>query len=83
MDNMEKSFKVIQDLIDKAFLRFWSGVPEDRVSLKGSAPLYESFEDYTAKTGKRFRMTKDQKDRGLSRGDAFNEFIRNAEKGDK
>jgi hypothetical protein len=35
--------------------------------------LYESIEDYTSKTGKRFRMTKDQKSRRLSRTQAFNE----------
>ena len=35
--------------------------------------LYESIEDYVAKTGKRFRMTKDQKHRELSREQAFNE----------
>jgi len=37
-------------------------------------PLYESIEDYTAKTGKRFRMTKNQKARGLSRDEAFVEM---------
>ena len=38
-----------------------------------TTPLYESIEDYTAKTGKRFRMTKEQKQRELSREQAFNE----------
>jgi hypothetical protein len=36
-------------------------------------PVYESIEDYTAQTGKRFRMTKDQKSRNLSREQAFTE----------
>ena len=31
--------------------------------------------DYLERTGKRFRMTKDQKDRGLSREDAVSEFL--------
>ena len=75
MDNMEKNFKVIQDLIDKAFKRFWLGDKDSRVSLRGSAPLYESIEEYTAKTGKRFRMTKEQKSRELSRDEAFVEFV--------
>jgi len=35
--------------------------------------LYESIEDYVNKTGKRFRMTKDQKQRDLSREQAFTE----------
>jgi hypothetical protein len=36
--------------------------------------LYECIADYTEKTGKRFRMTKNQKDRGLSRDEAFSEM---------
>ena len=36
-----------------------------------SASLYESIEDYTAKTGKRFRMTKEHKNLGLTREEAF------------
>lgn len=40
---------------------------------KGLVPVYESIEEYTAKTGKRFRVTKDQKDRQLTREQAFNE----------
>ena len=36
--------------------------------------IYSSIQDYTEKTGKRFRMTKDQKARNLSREQAFDEF---------
>ena len=36
--------------------------------------LYEGITDYTEKTGKRFRMTKNQKARGLSREEAFSEM---------
>jgi len=38
--------------------------------------LYESIEHYTQLTGKRFRMTKDQKNRNISREEAFQEFLR-------
>ena len=38
-------------------------------------PLFESIEDYQKTSGKRFRMTKDQVSRGISREDAFLEFI--------
>lgn len=38
-------------------------------------PLYETAQDYTAATGKRFRMTKDQVARGISRDEAFKEFM--------
>jgi hypothetical protein len=37
--------------------------------------LWASIEAYKEATGKRFRMTKDQKSRGLSRETAFKEFI--------
>ena len=36
---------------------------------------WASIEAYKEATGKRFRMTKDQKSRGLSRDQAFKEFI--------
>mgnify|MGYP001583208314 CR=1 FL=1 len=35
--------------------------------------VFESIEHYTEQTGKRFRKTKDQTDRGLTREQAFNE----------
>ena len=38
-------------------------------------PLFETILEYTTSTGKRFRMTKDQVARGISREDAFKEFI--------
>ena len=36
---------------------------------------YQSPEDYRAKTSKRFRMTKEQVAKGLSRDEAFEQFI--------
>lgn len=38
-----------------------------------SGILYESFDEYTAKTGKRFRMTKEEKSAGLTREEAFHQ----------
>lgn len=35
------------------------------------SPIYESIEDYEDKTGKRFRMKKDEKEEGLTREEAF------------
>lgn len=43
-------------------------------------PVWESIEHYTKDTGKRFRMTKDQKARNISRQEAFQEFLRNGAK---
>jgi hypothetical protein len=38
-------------------------------------PLFESIEQYQTTSGKRFRMTKDQVARGISREQAFQEFV--------
>ena len=47
--------------------------PAPKEELTPTTPaLYESIEDYTAQTGKRFRMTKDQKELGMTREEAFN-----------
>ena len=81
---MEKGFKAIQGLIDRAFTRLWPTDGEKFSTVGGktlSPPItsshgvYESIDDYTTQTGKRFRMTKEQKSRGLSRNEAFKEFI--------
>lgn len=40
-------------------------------------PLFESIEQYQATSGKRFRMTKDQVTRKISREEAFKEFVQN------
>lgn len=41
-----------------------------------ATPQFESIEHYTKMTGKRFRMTKEQKTRNISREEAFQEFLR-------
>jgi len=48
-------------------------IHEIMLSTKTPPYFYGSIEEYTHITGKRFRMTKDQKARNLSREDAFNE----------
>ena len=40
-----------------------------------SHPLFENIEQYQTTSGKRFRMTKNQVARGISREDAFKEFV--------
>jgi len=42
-----------------------------------SEPIYASIDAYTKATGKRFRMTKAQKERGLNRDQAFKETYDN------
>jgi len=76
----DKFFDELSSLINDAF----DGVFGRKISQpKKPAPkvkeqpktssLYESIEDYTAKTGKRFRMTKEQKTLGLTREEAFSQ----------
>jgi len=47
--------------------------PQEVCETEILTPVYESIEDYTEQTGKRFRMTKDQKTRNLTREEAFAE----------
>ena len=69
-------------MIDKAFANYYK--KENKMENQPQAeprenePIlltttYLTIEDYTRQTGKRFRMTKDQKARGVSRKQAFNE----------
>jgi len=86
MGTIEDNFEVFTKLIDKAFdsifdkkkgdTKLEPQVRDDAVS----GYIYESIEDYKAKTGKRFRMTRDQKQREISRQEAFAEFLVNLEK---
>jgi len=73
------------NLIDKAFNTHYKNgaetqtrAPEPELKLAPvseeqpkTPALYESIEEYTATTGKRFRMTKDQKELGMTREEAF------------
>jgi hypothetical protein len=75
-DNQERFYKILEDVIDKAFEQSWRKV-EKRSSKKAKNSderVYESIEQYKEETGKRFRMTRDQKGRGLSREEAFKEI---------
>ena len=73
-----KSF--ISDIIAQSFSEelesdTGKGKNEEVVAEFEPGNVYESIEDYSQKTGKRFRMTKEQKERELSRDAAFEEFI--------
>lgn len=63
----EKFMQLFDSLIEEVF--------DEVYSKSKTTSLYESIDDYTKKTGKRFRMTKEQKNKGLSREEAFKEFI--------
>jgi hypothetical protein len=65
MDNIEDRLK---DLVSEAMRKELAN--RDDVN----APFID-IEDYKKKTGKRFRMTKDQRDAGLSREQAFQQFM--------
>lgn len=80
MTNKDKSkddvFHPLATLIEAAFSDHYKEKPVTEVQPQvavTNVPLYESIEDYKAKTGKRFRLKKDQKERGLTRDEAFAE----------
>jgi hypothetical protein len=69
--------EMIEGLINEVFSDHYKGktvTPKPDPSRDHFPNLYESIEDYTAQTGKRFRMTKEQKSRELTREQAFNEL---------
>ena len=71
---MEKDndfMKILEDLLDEVF----NDSMEKHFDDKKPEVIYENIEDYTTKTGKRFRMNKDQKEWGLSREDDFGELF--------
>ena len=66
---------IIDEAFDKVFgrgndIKETKAAPKEELTPTTPA-LYESIEDYTAKTGKRFRMTKTQKELGMTREEAF------------
>jgi len=74
-DEQSRFYKILEDVIDRAFKQSWVKVGgKEKTSKNASDMLYESIEDYKEKTGKRFRMKRDQKDRGLTREEAFKEI---------
>ena len=76
-DNDNGFFDVLSNIIDEAFSKAFK---EKKEVSHSANPEYVSIEEYTGKTGKRFRMTKDQMDRGLTREEAFEELYLNEEK---
>jgi len=78
-DNQDdKSFmEMLTGLVNEVFSDHFDGKstksePASPVEEQPTNPVtYESIEDYTAKTGKRFRMTKKHKELGLTRDEAF------------
>jgi len=71
-DDKEKDLMtLLNELMDEVFKEKM----DDHFDGKKPEIFYESIEDYTSKTGKRFRMNKDQKERNLSRDEAFRELF--------
>ena len=54
---------------------FSSALSEEKVEEPKVNHIPQTIEEYTELTGKRFRMTKAQKEFGMSRQEAFEEFI--------
>jgi|3_EtaG_2_1085321.scaffolds.fasta_scaffold447598_1 hypothetical protein len=71
--NTDERFEKFDAMVDRAFAKAFEvrtpSEPKRKVT-----ESYASIEEYTNKTGKRFRMLKEQKDRGLNRQEAFEEL---------
>jgi len=71
---MEKE-KPLHEIMDSLLDEMFNDSMEKHFDAKKPEVIYENIKDYTSKTGKRFRMNKDQKERGLSREEAFGELF--------
>ena len=78
-NNEDRTMQILTDLIDDLFSTHYNKETKMQAEPMKSAPvkeqsptLYESIQDYTNQTGKRFRMTKRQKELGMTREEAFN-----------
>ena len=65
--------KRLDDMISSIFSSSLKG--EEKVEEEKTYAGPRSIQEYTESTGKRFRVTKDQKERGLSRDEAFKESM--------
>jgi len=71
MEKDKDLYDILEGILDEVF----NESMEKHFDDKKPEVIYENIEDYTSKTGKRFRMNKDQKERGLSREEAFGELF--------
>ena len=71
MDKDKDLYEMMEEILNEVF----PDTMEKHFDEKKPEVIYENIEDYTNKTGKRFRMNKDQKERGLSREEAFGELF--------
>ena len=71
IDPRKEIDKLLHDFMVKE-LRQKSEPPEN--------PLFETIEQYKKTTGKKFRMTKEQKARKISREEAFKEYVNKVSK---
>ena len=69
---MTDFIKQLDKMIEKALKKELSKNKEPETTIQE----FKDIEDYQRKTGKRFRMLKEQKERGLSREEAFEEMFR-------
>ena len=66
----ESLFKMIDEIVAEVFS---SSLKDKNLEEKEEYNGPRTIQEYTESTGKRFRVTKDQKERGLSREEAFKE----------
>ena len=72
----DNTFELLSKMIDEAFSNHYTKekkMENQPLPKSTKQDVILTIEDYTRQTGKRFRMTKDQKARDLSREQAFAE----------
>ena len=76
---MEKIYQDLQFLVEKVNSKFNLSKKENKKETNKMVLVTEinfsNPEEYLEKTGRRFRITKEQKARGLTREQAFDEFL--------
>ena len=74
-DNKQDEMKELEAWIEGIISDVFKEDPLDKAFKKSEETVaYASIEEYPKATGKRFRMLKEQKERGLSREEAFKEI---------
>ena len=75
-----KLVKFLEDAFDRVFQKKDLSEMPDSLKISGCLFEYETLEEYT-ESGNRFRRTKAQMEKGLSREEAFEEFKQQKQRG--
>ena len=79
-------WNTVSDLVDEIFNKHMKGkeIMDSNETQMATLPetttaRWTTIDEYKEATGKRYRMTREQKQRGISREEAFQEFLQESE----